>query len=169
MIWLILFVSLVGIALLVLSRQRMRRLGLPQGRLVYLDSESLLRQESPLYDPLTGISGKPDFLMQTDAGLVPVELKSGKAPHVPYKSHVYQLAAYCRLVDRVYGKRPPNGILKYSDRSYELDYSSDLEASLLDLVAEIRRQGKREQDRSHGLVARCRACGYREICDQRLE
>jgi CRISPR-associated exonuclease Cas4 len=167
--WLALLLALVGVALLLLSRQRMRHLGLPQGRVIYLDSERLLPQESALFDPLSGISGKPDFLMQTAQGLVPVEVKSGKAPLAPYPSHVYQLAAYCHLVERVYGKRPLYGVLKYSDRGYRLEYGTELEESLLDLVAEVRRQGKREQDRTHNSSARCRGCGYREICDQRIE
>jgi CRISPR-associated exonuclease Cas4 len=146
----------------------MHQLDLPPGKVIYLDSDSLLRQESSLFDPLSGIRGRPDFLMQTAKGLVPVEIKSGKAPIAPFPSHVFQLAAYCRLVDSVYGKRPPYGVLKYRDRNYSLEYSDKLEASLLDLVAEMRRQGQREQQRSHNSSARCRACGYRELCDQRL-
>jgi CRISPR-associated exonuclease Cas4 len=169
MIWVILLVAFSGVGLLLISQQRMRRLDLPPGKAIYLDSASLLPQENSLFDPLAGITGRPDFLMQTRKGLVPVEAKSAKAPITPFPSHVYQLAAYCRLVESVYGKRPAFGVLKYRDRNFRIEYNPRLESSLFDLVAEVRRQGRREQERSHQSSARCRACGYRELCDQRID
>ena len=44
-----------------------------------------------------------------------------------------------------------------------------LEASFLDLLAEMRRNDrKKEVDRSHEAPARCHKCGFRSLCDQRL-
>ena len=68
-----------------------------------------------------------------------------------------------------YGRRPPYGILKYANRTFAVDYTFELEESLLDLLDEMREQErKRTVDRSHELAARCARCGYRSTCDQRL-
>jgi CRISPR-associated exonuclease Cas4 len=127
--------------------------------------------ERPLYDPDSGLTGKPDYLVTLEDGKtqVPVEVKSGRAPSVPHDSHVYQLAAYCWLVDRTQGVRPPFGILRYRDRTFNIDYTQALEQELDELLNEMRLQEKRgEAGRSHNEPARCARCGFRGICDQRL-
>jgi CRISPR-associated exonuclease Cas4 len=154
-----------------LSRRQQRASGLPQGQVSYSDTGIGDRLERPLYDPESGLTGKPDYLVTLEDGetLVPVEVKSSRAPSVPHDSHVYQLAAYCWLVDRTQGVRPPYGILRYRDRSFKIDYTSALEQELDELLEEMRRQEKRgEADRSHNEAARCARCGFRNICDQRL-
>jgi len=101
--------------------------------------------------------------------IIPVEVKSGRAPEYPYDSHIYQLAAYCLLVDKIHGKRPPYGIIHYPTRTFAVDYTPALESSLLDLLAEMRRDEPRaEVDCSHAEPARCRRCGFRSVCDQKL-
>ncbi|MCF6277606.1 MAG: Dna2/Cas4 domain-containing protein [Anaerolineales bacterium] len=101
--------------------------------------------------------------------MIPVEVKSGQAPEAPYDSHIYQLASYCLLVERRLGVRPSHGIIHYSNRDFAVDYTPALEAALLDILAEIRRdETRREVHCSHDSPARCRGCGYRKICDQRL-
>lgn len=157
--------------LLWISRRQQRASGLPQGEVTYSDTGMWNRLERPLYDPDSGLTGKPDYLVTLDDGetLVPVEVKSSRAPSVPHDSHVYQLAAYCWLVDRTEGIRPPYGILRYRDRTFKIDYTAALEQELADLLDDMRRQEKRgEADRSHSEAARCARCGYRKICDQRL-
>jgi CRISPR-associated exonuclease Cas4 len=79
------------------------------------------------------------------------------------------LAAYCRLVTAAYGRRPPYGILHYSNRTYAIDFTPELENKLLEEAEEIRqREHQAQVDRSHESWQRCRACGYRSICDQKL-
>jgi len=125
--------------------------------------------ERPLYNDLLGLTGKPDYLVQEKGQIIPVEVKSGRAPESPYDSHIYQLAAYCLLVEKSYGKRPPYGIIHYENRDFAVDYTPELESSLLDLLAEMRRdEMKREVERSHEQAARCARCGFKSACDQSL-
>ena len=151
------------------SRQR-EEAGLPGGRIIYTDTRVWKTSVTPLYDGALGLTGKPDYLIeQSDGKIIPVEVKSGKAPESPYDSHIYQLAAYCLLVERKYNKRPPYGVIHYEDRDFAIDYTRELEMSLLNLLAEMKRDDfKDEVDRSHEQAGRCAKCGYREICDQSL-
>jgi CRISPR-associated exonuclease Cas4 len=144
--------------------------GLPGGRIIYTDTRQWGAVEKPLYDPVLNLTGKPDYLvMQSNGQIIPVEVKTGKSPAAPYDSHIYQLAVYCLLVERSMGKRPTHGILHYPGRTFAIDYTQTLEASLLDTLAEMRQQERRgEADCSHDQPARCVRCGYRSICDQHL-
>jgi CRISPR-associated exonuclease Cas4 len=151
------------------ARQR-QEAGLPGGRVIYTDTRVWKTSVTPLYDGVLGLTGKPDYLIeQSDGNIIPVEVKSGKAPEAPYDSHIYQLAAYCLLVERKYNKRPPYGVIHYEDRDFAIDYTRELEMSLLDLLAEMKRDDfKEEVDRSHEQPGRCAKCGYREVCEQSL-
>jgi CRISPR-associated exonuclease Cas4 len=160
-IYLILILLVIGVVLLWLGGRRQLASGLPTGRVIYIDTERLGRLTQPLYDPVHDLTGQPDYIIEKPDGLVPVEVKSGRAPLSPYPSHVLQLAAYCMLVHATYGERPTYGILKYADRAFAMDYSSSLENELLDVLAEIHR--------SHHSTNRCRACGYLQVCDQALD
>lgn len=164
-------ILLVALALLlfwVAGRQR-RQLGLPEGRLLYEDMGAGQVVAQPLYAADLGLSGRPDYLVQGAQGLVPVEVKSGRSPSRPYDSHVFQLAAYCALVERTFGQRPSYGILRYPRRSFQVEYSQDLESRLLALLQEMRAKlGWGEVDRSHQAAARCHACGYLDLCEQHL-
>jgi len=115
--------------------------------------------------------GKPDYLLRIDQGVVvPVELKSGRAPNFPWDSHVMQLAAYCRLVEQNFGNRPPYGLIQYQDKSFRLPYSEEQERRLRALVNEMRQAERRmTTNRSHQSAARCRGCGFASLCDQKLE
>jgi CRISPR/Cas system-associated exonuclease Cas4 (RecB family) len=80
-----------------------------------------------------------------------------------------QLAAYCWLVDDVYGTRPPFGILQYQDQAFTIKYSPELEEELLHVLQEMRQdQQANDISRSHDDIAKCSACGLREKCRQRL-
>jgi CRISPR-associated exonuclease Cas4 len=150
------------------SRQR-RAAGLPGGRVIYTDTRAWGKVEKPLYDHGLGLTGKPDYLVEKNGQLIPVEVKSGRAPQAPYDSHIYQLAAYCILVEKTMGQRPPYGIIHYEDRDFAVDYTDELENALLDILAEMRRDERRaEVQRSHESAARCARCGFRNVCEERL-
>jgi len=143
--------------------------GVPGGRLLYQDTARGAPLEKPLYDPELDLTSRPDYLVRSKAGLIPVEVKSSRTPRQPYDSHVYQLAAYCVLVERSYSQRPPYGIIRYPERSFAVEFTAELERELLGLLVDMRAGlGQTEVDRSHQQAARCRACGYRETCDQTL-
>lgn len=142
---------------------------MPQGRLIYADPGLWGKPEKPFYDSGLGLTGKPDYVVEQKGRLLPVEVKSMWAPSAPYESHILQLGAYCTLIDKNTGKRPPYGILKYRNRSFAIDYNQTLEQAVLQIVAEIRQKKScREVARSHEEARRCARCGFRKICDQHL-
>ncbi len=160
---------LIALVLFWVANRRRAAAGLPAGSVVYTDTRPGSQVEKPLFDPVSGLVGRPDYLVEQEGVLIPVEVKSSYAPGQPYDSHIYQLAAYCLLVHKVYGKRPPHGLLRYRNRTFAIDFTAELEARLLDRLAEIRLQEKAgAANRSHESPARCAACGFRHMCDQRL-
>jgi CRISPR-associated exonuclease Cas4 len=172
-VWLLLAAAVLaglGIWLLYRTRSARKDTGLPAGRVVYVDTGTWDRCERPLFSSAHRLTGRPDYLVRSRTGVVPVEVKSGAAPNEPYAGHVLQLAAYCLLVEEQEGQMPPFGILKYRDRAFEIDYTPELRARLLEALDALR-DGLRSPEvfRDHHEPARCRACGYREQCSQRLE
>ncbi len=164
-------ILLILLALMLLWQVRHKRqaLGLPSGRIISSDTSKWGPVEQPLYDPELGLVGRPDYLVEQNGQLIPVEVKSHRIASAPYDAHIYQLAAYCLLVQRLHGKRPAYGILHYPTRTFAIDYTPALEAALLDLLENIRRQDRRKNvPRSHQSRSRCKRCGYRNICDQKL-
>jgi CRISPR-associated exonuclease Cas4 len=125
--------------------------------------------DKSFFDPLLGLTGKPDYVVKKKDQLIPVEVKSSKVTESPYDSHIFQLAAYCYLVESETGTRPQYGILHYPTRTYRIDYTRELESALLELISEIRYQERRTVvNRSHELPQRCLSCGFQETCKQRL-
>jgi CRISPR-associated exonuclease Cas4 len=164
---------IIGLLVLWVAGRQRRNSGLPGGRLIYVDTTRWAKVEKPLYDPLSGLTGRPDYLVEQNGVLLPVEVKSTRIGTAPYDAHIYQMAAYCLLVERIYGKRPSYGILYYPNghppRSFAVDYTSTLKTALLALVEEIQARGReKEINRSHDSVARCQRCGFRSLCEQRL-
>ena len=150
------------------STQR-KEAGLPGGRIIYTDTHGWGKVESPLFYSALELTGKPDYLVEQNGMIIPVEVKSGKAPEAPYDSHIYQLAAYCLLVEKTYHKRPPYGIIHYENRDFAIDYTRQLEESLTDLLVEMKRDElKKDIPRSHEQTGRCAKCGFRKHCDQSL-
>jgi len=114
--------------------------GVPPGNVIYTDTGTWRANSNVLHASEFHLVGKPDYLVeQNDGTIIPVEVKSSLAPDTPWEGQVLQLAAYCLLVDFNYGVRPPYGILQYRDRAFAVDYTTDLEADLLDLLDEIGR------------------------------
>lgn len=167
---LILLLLFVGVALFWLARRGRAATGLPPGRVASSDTGAGNRLEIPLYSSDHGLTGRPDYLIEDRGGFIPVEIKSSAAPASgPFDSHVYQLAAYCLLVEQSYGVRPTHGLIRYRDKTYAVDYTPGLEADLLALLNEMRESfGAKAVDRSHDTRQRCRGCGYRGACDQSL-
>ena len=160
---------LLAIALFWLSSRQRRSAGLPGGRVIYTDTRAWGAVEKPLYDRLLDLTGKPDYLVEQNGQVIPVEVKSERTPDAPYDSHIFQVAAYCLLVEKIFGKRPPYGIIHYPGRDFAVDYTPQLEATLLDVLADMRHDEYRANvERSHEEAHRCVRCGFRGVCDQRL-
>ena len=167
----VLILSVIAMVVIFISRRIRARSGVPEGQIIYSDNEILQTLPKPLYDPVTGLAGKPDYILKAkDGALIPLEYKSSSAPTSPYQTHIAQLMAYCRLIEVNYHVRPKYGILRYSDKEFQVTYTRELEEGLLQTLAEIREceTSGRTPDRSHQNPARCRACGFNAICDQNL-
>ncbi len=169
MLYLSLFLLFLALLFFWQSNRQRSEAGLLGGRVIYTDTRGWNKLEKPLFYAALGLTGKPDYLVEQNGKIIPVEVKSGRAPEAPYDSHIYQLASYCLLVDKTYGKRPPYGIIHYEDKNFSVEYTHELEQSLLELIVEMKRDGmKREIARSHEQASRCKRCGFRSVCDQSL-
>lgn len=164
-----LILLVLAVVMFLLSGRTRRAAGLPGGRVIYSDMGAWEEVDKPLYDPVTQVTGKPDYLVKQGKMVIPVEVKSGRTPENPYDSHIFQLAAYCLLVEREYGVRPTHGIIHYNRRTFEVAYTKELETTLIDILTEIRRCDSRKTvHRSHQQAARCAGCGFAYTCDQAL-
>ena len=125
--------------------------------------------EKPLFDRDLGLTGKPDYLVEQNGKIIPVEVKTGRTPEAPYDSHIFQVAAYCLA-------GPKNNRQTSAARYHPLSrprlrrgLHPELENALLDLIADMRIDEHRaEVHRSHEDEQRCRRCGFRDGCDQKL-
>jgi hypothetical protein len=143
-----------------------RAAGLVPGRLLSSD----MADPAPLLtDPDWDVTGRPDYLLETKAGLVPVEVKTGHTPEHPHRSHALQLACYLRLVEARDGKRPEYGLLSYPGGVFRVPWDDALRADLKQTLARIKdAQAAGRADRDHEQPGRCRGCARRAACDQRL-
>ncbi len=165
-----LFLLLFGLAALFWSRRARRVSGLPQGKIIYADTSAWQRAAHPLFSRRHALAGKPDYLVRQGRSIIPVEVKSSRAPASgPRVGHVLQLAAYCLLVEETERIRPPYGILRYADTTFRIENTLALQQSLLSILDDMRDDLARGySERSHTDPARCRRCGYRDACDERL-
>jgi CRISPR-associated exonuclease Cas4 len=193
MIWLaLLLLCLLAAAAAVLARlaagRESVRAGLPEGTLLYNDTGRPVgriapaevgregrRQERPLISEALSLVGRPDYLIEADGGVVPVEVKSTACPAGgrPYDSHVAQLAAYCLLVEEVLGAEVPYGLVKYRDREVRVEYTPELREHALDLIEEMLSEmsasaSGEEVHRSHEDPRRCAGCSLRDVCTESL-
>ncbi|MBL8080262.1 MAG: CRISPR-associated protein Cas4 [Anaerolineales bacterium] len=151
------------------SGRQQKEAGLPGGRVIYTDTNGWGKVEKPLFYAALELTGKPDYLIEKNGQIIPVEVKSGRAPEAPYDSHIFQLASYCLLVEKTYSKRPPYGIIHYENRDFAIDYTRELESALIELLADMKEDDvKRDVPRSHEQASRCKRCGFRNVCDQSL-
>ncbi len=166
----IILLLLIGLALLWLSRLFNREADMPSGAVVYSDSQALGKQTKALYSQRYRLSGKPDYLVEQGDTIIPVEYKSSRAPRSqPYYGHKLQAAAYCLLVEETFGITPPYALLKYSDREFRVPFTQKLRGHLLNALDDIAdNQAAPTVDRNHDVAARCRNCGFNNVCDQRL-
>jgi CRISPR-associated exonuclease Cas4 len=158
-----------GLALLWWSRRTQRATGLPAGAVVYSDTGKEKAVLEPLVSHRFGLVGKPDYLVEVAGGdrrtVVPLEVKSRRRPPFEDPGHILQLAAYCLLVEDIYGRRPPHGYLRYADDTIQIPYTDELRKAVL-AAAEAMRKARTAANvgRSHQDAQRCRRCGYRESC-----
>ena len=68
-----------------------------QSKSIYSDHKE--KPVEALFSSKYGLAGKPDFILHTKDGLIPLEIKHANKPRQPYFSHVMQLISYCLLIE----------------------------------------------------------------------
>lgn len=169
LILLALFV-LLAVALLMQGRWLRKQSGLPPGEVVYEDVSGLMRK--PLYSQRLGLAGKPDYLLKDrQNNLIPVEVKSGAAPHngQPHESHRLQLAAYFFLIEDVLQRPAPYGLICYRNRTIEIANTDELRKQLMNVIAQMRTLLARgSAHRNHTQAQRCASCSIVRVCNEKL-
>lgn len=135
------------------------------GKIVYIGDDS-----HPVLISKNGrMSGRPDFIVEKDGALMPVEFKSGRMPSGPLFSHVIQISAYCSLVADNYGKRPDFGLIYYGTKRFAVDYDDEMEKLLSTKVSEMRQaESSGQAHRNHNRPGKCASCSRRSVCPERL-
>lgn len=189
LLFLLLFLLITAAAFAARAAAReTKRAGLPAGVLLYSDTGRPVgrvapaeigrdgkKQEKPLVSETLELIGRPDYLIEADGVVVPVEVKSTACPAGgrPYDSHLAQLAAYCLLVEDVLGASVPYGLVKYRDREVRVEYTNELREQALALIAEMKEDmnasaNGEEVHRSHDDPRRCGGCSLRDVCTESL-
>lgn len=136
-----------------------------KGEIEYIDVDKSKVFKSERY----GLSGRPDYIIKLEAGLIPVEEKKGRTPRGPLFSHILQVAAYCVLIEEVTNRAPPYGLLKYPEHEHEIEYNEDLKQVVIEKLDEMRRIMKtNECHRNHERPGKCASCSRRGVCPERL-
>lgn len=169
MLYLAIIIFFLGVLILLVSHFQRKKSGIPTGEIVYTDTSAWKALTKPLFDPDLRLTGKPDYLVKQGANIIPIEVKSSRAPESPYKGHILQLAAYCYLVSVEFKERPAFGYIHYKDKTFKVPYSDSLENELISVINAIKTlEYQPGVDRSHQSPGRCRGCGYVSICDQKI-
>ena len=114
--------------------------GLPPGLLVD-DDAGRQHPQRPLVLRRLRLLGRPDYLIETTEGLVPVELKSGACPRSrPHAARVAQLMTYYVLVEDTLACPVLYGVMQYSDAQRQIPFTADRKRFVLQLADEIRRK-----------------------------
>lgn len=147
-----------------LNARRKREESAIEGYIRYVGRETSRLLKSERY----GLTGRPDYILERNGEIIPVEVKSGRKPKGPLFSHVLQVAAYCLLLEEE-GNKVSQGILRYGDMEHEVEFDAELRSILLDKLNEMRKL-MRSQDvhRNHHRPGKCHSCSRREMCPERL-
>jgi len=115
------------------------------------------------------ISGKPDYIVRREKRYIPVELKSGNYNR-PQKNHVFQLAAYCQLVEENYRVFVPYGILVYGEQNqFNIPFDPRVRFELEKTINEMRRVIKKGKITMMSRESfRCKSCSMRDYCDIKI-
>ena len=165
--------AVLALVLFALSRRVRTRIGIPAGEIFYQDLGGQPFQAEVLRSSLWGISGKPDCLIRTAEGVVPLEFKrSKKAPArgEVYPNHRIQNLAYCALVEDQMQVRVPYGLVIYAGQQVRrVEYTDASRTWLAQVIDEVRKARMLPVVmRNHHISGRCSGCGLRPHCDQSL-
>ena len=126
-------------------------------------------QPGMLVSEKLGLQGRPDIILLIDGEHIPVEIKTGRTPRGSLFSHVLQLGAYLVLLKELYGKPPPYGIIRYSEREDKVPYDPETRMLVIFKTQEMRERLKSgEVHRNHNRPGKCINCSRRDGCPEKL-
>jgi CRISPR-associated exonuclease Cas4 len=163
----------LALVLFVLAAQSRKKTGIPAGEVFYQDLPGQPFFGEPLRSNVLGISGKPDCLVRTADGTVPVELKNSSKPPARgevYANHMIQALAYCALVEDQMKVRVPYALVIYAGQQVrKVAFTDERRQWLLQTIRDVQvARARSTANRSHGHRGRCAGCGVRSNCDQAL-
>lgn len=131
-----------------------------KSKTIYSDHKE--RPEKALFSSKYGLTGRPDFILHTKDGLLPLEIKRSKRPNQPYFSHVMQLISYCLLIEEEKGARPKYGFIQYKwGKPFSIQYTERMKSSLLKTMQEMRCYSESPKPI---LKYKCEGCNYKGDC-----
>lgn len=115
------------------------------------------------------IVGRPDYIFEKKGLKIPVELKTGYYNN-PQSNHVYQLAAYCHLIEENYNVFVPYGILVYSNSfEYKMHFNPKVRFELENIIKNMRYSMKTNNiSRNHNDGKKCISCSMRKHCNDKI-
>jgi len=138
------------------------------GRVMESDGP-LARPARVLRSARYGVGGKPDLLIVERGRVAPMELKPTRESGEPWLRDVVQLAAYCLLVEETYEHPAGYGFLGYANRTFRIDFTDSMRATLLKTLADLRADfDAADVARDHDDRRRCARCPLRVRCGQSL-
>jgi len=140
---------------------------IPEGKITYTD---LIKPEKPIYSKKYNITGKPDYIIEKNDEIIPIEFKTGKH-NKPAKNHIFQLAAYCQLIEDNFNKFVPYGLLIYkgTNNQFKIFYNPKIRFELESIIKEMRQSiKKRNVKRNHNDPYKCIKCSMKEHCTYKI-
>ena len=137
------------------------------GKIAYSD---LNMPAEPFFSKKYRITGKPDYIIQKKDRFIPVELKTGRYK-TPQKNHIFQLAAYCQLLEENFNIFVPYGILVLNNQDeYKLPFNPMIRFELENTIKKMRNQLKDNViTRNHQDPYRCINCSMRKYCSIKIK
>lgn len=164
---------ILALVLFLLSARSRRKTGIPSGEVFYQDLAGQPFESKTLRSAKLGISGKPDCLIRTVEGVVPVELKHSSRPPARggvYPNHMIQNLAYCALVEDQLKVKVSYGLVIYAGQQVRrVEFNEVNRQWLFETIAQVENARlAMKANRNHEHKGRCVGCGVRSHCDQPL-
>lgn len=138
------------------------------GKVVYDDTVEHV--EAALVSHRYRLKGKPDHIICTRDGFVPVEKKSKSwRGQEPLPGDRAQVLAYCLLVEENKGLPVNRGLLKYANSEFVITFGDRERQEIIGLLAEMNEaRSAAHVGRGHSRVQKCQRCGMRAACGEAL-
>lgn len=118
-----------------------------------------------LFSSKFGLVGKPDFILHTKDGLLPLEIKHSNRPNQPYFSHVMQLISYCLLIEEAKGTKPKYGFIQYGGgQPFAVPYTENMKSFLIKTMNEMRSYIDSGESPKPIRRYKCEKCSYNKDC-----